>query len=177
MTMPNRSESVISDDFRLERHPSEFLKGHRSYRALLSANMVACCSSCCCCLDLLGAYAGTYLGSIVGTGIGYRELMKHHNNIPRYRWVVLTSVILNVVVHACVAGIIACLPGPVPGILVVLILVVLIPCVTLGTPCLGYWYAKRFSGKLLALSISLSVLGAVLGFCIGAAIMGGSVLI
>jgi len=170
----DRSDTEYQNDFVLQRKPSDFrrpfLAGH-----LVSVDFGCCC--CCCCWDIVGAYTGAYVGGTIGSAIGYRHLRKEDPKLWKYRWLLLLSVLAT----ATIVGLIFLalyfdwLSGDSLAISVVAVLLGV--WVFGANPALCFLAARKFSWRLLGISFLLSLVGMVIGFAVGCAVMGGSIVL
>jgi hypothetical protein len=161
-TQTNKQASYEStEDYILERKPGSF-RGTHTRRTIILAQFIPCC---CCCWHIIGAYIGAYIGGVIGSGIGYKQLQRKTEIIPKYRWLFLWSLlgtggfIGSLFILDYCTDLLDWLGWPV---------LVVITIWTLGiNPCLCFLAAKRFSWRLLWISLSISLPLAAIGFCIG----------
>jgi hypothetical protein len=168
---PARVDADHSPDFVLRRRGGAFRRRSMGRSRLYSP--VCCC--CCCCLDILGAWTGAYLGGLLGSGIGYRKLRRERPT-PSFGWPALWSVVGTFVMFGIPAGLFIALDLAVEDATVWVLAGVLSGWSFVATPVWCFVVARRFSGRLLAISLLISFAGALLGLATGAAIMGGSAL-
>lgn len=162
-THKNKESGKKKEDFLLERKPSNFRETYSRKSVFLASG--ACC--CCCCWHVIGALIGAYLGGTIGSGIGYSKLRKNKENLSKYRWLLLFSALSTAV-----------LVGVLFAISHLDIFVPLLPLViSLGiwalaiNPCICFLAARKFSWRLLLLSLLFSLLGTVIGYGIGWAVL------
>ena len=167
----SRRETGDLPDFVLRRRGGAFRR--RSMGPSRLYTPVCCC--CCCCLDILGAWTGAYLGGLLGSGIGYRKLRRERST-PSFGWAVLWSVVGTFVMFGIPAGLFIALDLALVDATVWVLAGVLSGWSFVATPVWCFVVARRFSGRLLGISLLISFAGALLGLATGAAIMGGSAL-
>jgi hypothetical protein len=163
MPQTNKQKShETTEDYILERIPGSF-RGLKTRKSFILAQMVPCC--CCCCWHIIGAYIGAYIGGAIGSRIGYKQLQPKKENIPKYRRLFLWSLLgtggfvgLLYILDNCTNRL-DWLDWPV---------LILLAIWALGiNPCLCFLAAKRYSWRLLWISLSISLPMAAIGFCIG----------
>ena len=153
-------------DFVLRRRPGDFRRP--SGKGSVSPQM-ACC--CCCCLDILGACTGAWLGGMIAGGVAYSRTRRLHTSVRSYWWVVLWNFLVTLVL----VGILVCMDNAGArgtGFFAI----VLTAWTFLATPICCLIVDGRGSSKVAGVALLASIMGAVVGFAIGAAIMGGSVI-
>jgi hypothetical protein len=142
--------------------PCSFRSSHKNRSVFLA--QIACC--CCCCWHIVGAYLGAYFGSVVGSGVAYRRVQRDNEKEVKYRWLFLwsflsTCTILGVIYIIVLLGI------NISNWLLVLLAVWFV----LINPCVCFIAAKKFSWRILLLSLLFSVPMAAIGFGIGWAVL------
>ena len=162
-THKNKESGKKKEDFLLERKPSNFRETYSGKSVFLAGG--ACC--CCCCWHVIGALIGAYLGGTIGSGIGYNKLRKNKENLSKYRWLLLFSALSTAVLVGVLFAIshLDIFVPPLPLLISLCIWVLAI------NPCICFLAARKFSWRLLLLSLLFSLLGTVIGFGIGWAVL------
>jgi len=171
MARPKR-DSHDDRSFALRRRPGGFGRAFRHGRIVAG---MACC--CCCCLDVLGGWAGSYLGGLLGSGLAYRSLRRRRPGMPTFWWAALWSFLSTLVTVGIPTALLWALSDVMEDSAGWLIVGTLTLWGFVVTPVWCFVVARRFSGWLLAVSLAASALGGLLGFVVGSAIMGESFLL
>jgi hypothetical protein len=76
-----------SKDYILERKPGSF-RGSNKRKSIIFYD-----GCCCCCWHIIDALIGAYIGGVIGSGIGYKQLHPQKGSSPKYRWLFLWSLL------------------------------------------------------------------------------------
>jgi hypothetical protein len=106
----------------------------------------------------VGAYLGTYLGGLAGSAIGYRKPRREDPQARKFRWPVLWSVIWLVGTAAVTASA-AWLAQYDQWALAAVLLIHMFG----ASPVLCFLSARRFSDRLLLVSLAGALAGGVIG--------------
>lgn len=162
----NKDDRKIEEDFVLKEQPGSFRSPSKK-KSVFIAQAFYCC---CCCWHIVGAYLGAYIGGAVGSGIAYKRVQRENEKVVKYRWLFLWSFLSTASIIG-VLYIFTWLEFDVPSDLQVPLLVLLAVWFVLINPCLCFIAAKKFSWRVLLVSLLFSAPTAAIGFGIGWAIM------
>lgn len=165
----SRNPARDEPDFVLRLRPGDFRRP--SGNGSICPQIACCC--CCCCLDVVGAWAGAWLGGMIGGGITYGLSRHRPPSVRSYGWVLLWNFLFTL----ALVGIFAALIAADAKETFLTLAIVLTGWTLLATPICCLVVGRRWSSKIVGASLCAAVLGAVAGFAIGAAIMGGSVIL